>query len=142
MRSFRASFLPLATFVLAGVAGCGGGGDLVPVSGTLTYKGKPVTNAYVDFFPEPGRPSWGQTDEQGRFTLHYDKDHDGAVAGKHRVAVRRRLVTLDEQEAYMKGQKPPSSKELDEFFEKYSTENSKIEIIIEKSAKNLKLDWD
>jgi hypothetical protein len=108
----------------------------------LTYKGKPVTNAYVDFIPEQGRPSWGQTDEQGRFKLNYDREHDGAVVGKHKVSVRMRPTTTAEQEAVMMGKKSPLSKEMADFFDKYSLANSKKEVVIEKDTNDLKLDWD
>ena len=68
------------------LAGCGDSGPkIVPVTGTLKYKGQPVTNATLWFQPETGRPSWGQTDEQGHFTLNYDRGHEGAVPGKHKV---------------------------------------------------------
>ena len=60
---------------------------VVPVSGTLTYKGKPVTNAFINFVPESGRPSMGETDQSGRFTLTYDPQTKGAQVGKHRVFV-------------------------------------------------------
>jgi hypothetical protein len=143
MLSCRKPLLPwVALLLLVAPAGCGGGPRIVEVSGTLTNKGKPVTNAYVYFVPENGRPSWGQTDEQGRFTLNYDRGHDGALIGKHTVAVKLRPVTSAENLAVMKGEKPPLSKEMAEFFNKYSVEKSKVEVVIDKNTKNLKLDLD
>jgi len=60
------------------LAGCGGSG-IVTVSGTLTYKGKPVTNAFINFVPaDGGRPSMGETDASGKFTLTYDPQTKGA----------------------------------------------------------------
>lgn len=134
--------LRAAPLLLVALAGCGGGGKVVKVSGTLTYKGKPVTNAYIDFVPKEGRPSWGQTDEQGHFTLNYDSQQQGAVRGKHKVSVRMRPVTTADQEAIMNGQKPPLSADMAAFFEKYSVENSKKEVTIDGSTTDLKLDWD
>lgn len=115
---------------------------IVPVSGVLKYKGKPVTNAFVDFIPEQGRPSWGQTDQEGRFTLNYDNEHDGAMIGKHKVAVRFRPTTPAENEAMMRTNKPPLSKDMVEFFEKYGPGTSKQEVVIEKATKDLALNWD
>jgi hypothetical protein len=89
-----------------------------------------------------GRPSWGQTDEQGRFKLNYDRGHDGALIGKHTVSVRARPVTHAENLAALRGQKLPLSKDLTEFFNKYSVEKSKVEVVIDKNTKDLKLDWD
>src|SRR5207245_1781850 len=148
MLSFRKSYLvwaaPLLFLVLAG--GCGGSGPtIVPVTGTLTYKGKPVTNARIDFMPDNGRPSWGATDEEGRFKLNYDREHDGAVVGKHKVwvkMVQSRPTTKAEQEAAIMGKKLPMSRDVAAFFDKYGEKNSKVEVVIDKSTKELKLDWD
>jgi hypothetical protein len=138
--------LPWVALVLFfGVVGCGESGPkIVKVEGMLAYKGKPVTNAYIDFVPGPGegRPSWGQTDAQGRFKLHYDRKQEGAVVGKHKVYVRMRPTTPAEQQAVMMGRPAPLSKEMAAFFDKYSVENSKAEVVIEKSTSDLKLDWE
>jgi hypothetical protein len=42
--------------VLAAAIGCGGSGGppLVPISGTVTFKGQPVPAGYVSFTPGPG----------------------------------------------------------------------------------------
>ncbi|MCI0458613.1 MAG: hypothetical protein L0Z62_16750 [Gemmataceae bacterium] len=124
--------------LLVALAGCSEGPQVVPVSGILTYKGKPVSNAFVFFQPEDGRPSVGETDDEGRFKLNYDRRQDGALVGKHKVSVKMR----PEQEAVMLGKKPPRmSRELHEFFDKYSAEKSKIEVEIAKKTTDLKLDW-
>lgn len=132
--------------LMAAVVGCGSGGPaLVPVTGVLTYKGKPVANAGLRFLPEAGRPSSGQTDEEGRFTLSYDREHEGAVMGKHKVWVTRmptRPTTKAEQEAAIMGRKTPLSRDLSAFFDKYGEKNSKVEVVIDKNTKELKLDWD
>ena len=85
----------LAAAVLGLVAaGCGGDGKLprAPVSGRVTYKGKPVVGAAVSFLPEtPGwRAGVGKTDDQGRYVLGtYDPD-DGAPVGTCKVALSLR----------------------------------------------------
>jgi hypothetical protein len=138
----RKRFLRAAgPLLLVALAGCGDAG-IVPVTGTLTYKGQPVPNAYVDFIPENGRPSWGETDEQGRFKLNYDRTHDGAVVGKHKVSVRRKPATAAEREAEMLGKKLPTSQEMATFFDKYSSEKSTVEVTIDRNTRDLKLDWD
>ncbi len=143
MVSLRKAILPWTfLLLLLTLAGCGSGPGIVKVTGTLTYKGNPVTNAYVDFLPVDGqRPSWGETDSQGRFSLEYDSKTKGAVVGKHKVSVRMKPTTAAEQEAVMEGRKPPMSKEMATFFDKYSAEKSKVELTIDKST-DLKLDWD
>jgi len=68
--------------------GCGGGTAIAPVSGVVTYKGKPVPSADVTFAPENGgRAASGRTDDNGRFTLGTFEVSDGALIGKHKVAV-------------------------------------------------------
>ena len=105
MTILRSRNLPLAALpLLALVAGCGGDGPtIVKVTGRLTYKGQPVTNAILQFQPEYGRQSWAQTDAEGRFKINYDRQQDGAVIGKHKVWVEIRPTTPAEQEAAMLG---------------------------------------
>lgn len=83
----------LAAFaaLVAPTAGCGSAGPkVVPVAGTATRGGKPVADVELTFHPEKGRPSWANTEADGRFRLDYSRDRDGAVLGRHRVTVRGR----------------------------------------------------
>jgi len=130
-----------ALVVCFSLAGCGDSG-IVPVSGTLTYKGKPVTNAFINFVPEKGRPSMGETDASGRFTLAYDPQTKGAQVGKHKVFVTHNAVADAGQPGAIPGQAPKLSPDLKEFFSKYSSEKSKVEVTIDKKTDDLKLDWD
>ena len=124
------------------LAGCGKSDSIVPVKGVLTFKGKPVTNAWIDFMPEGGRMSSGQTDDQGRFKLAYDSKKPGAIIGKHKVILRPRPVTVAEQEAVMRGKKQPMPKELADMFDRYSPAKSTKEVIVENNSKELKIDLD
>jgi hypothetical protein len=124
------------------LTGCGGSGPVtVPVKGVLTFKGQPVTNAWIDFMPEGGRMSSGQTDDKGHFELAYDPQKRGALVGKHKVILRPRPVTTAEQEAVMRGKKQPMPKELADMFEKYGPANSKLVVTVER-GKEVKLDLD
>ncbi|WP_146561521.1 hypothetical protein [Posidoniimonas corsicana] len=79
-----------AMVALASIAavGCGDGGPKrVPVSGTVLIDGKPLTVGNVRFVPEGARPSYGQVDDEGRFTLSCFESGDGAVTGLHQVQV-------------------------------------------------------
>ena len=135
------SFRKVVALLVVALVGCGGPA-LVGVSGTLTHKGKPVPNALVSFMPENGRPSSGITDEDGHFTLQYDSEHEGSLIGKHTVSVKQRPATPEQQKAAMLGKKLPMSKDLADFFEKYSPGNSKHEVVIDKNTRELKLDLD
>jgi hypothetical protein len=52
----------------------------------LNYDGKPVAKGRVLFQPEKGHPADGEI-ENGKFTLRTYKDGDGAVVGRHKVAI-------------------------------------------------------
>jgi hypothetical protein len=143
--SFAHDSLPrwAAALLVVALAGCHDGSPkVVKVTGTLTYKGKPVTNAYLRFRPEFGRPSWGQTDDEGRFKLNYDKQQDGAVVGKHKVWFEARPASAAEQEAVEMGKRLSLSKDMAAFFDKYSAEKSTLTVDITPDTKDLRLDLD
>ncbi len=81
----------LLGLVLPSLAGCGSGEeklDLVPASGVLTYKGKPLSGYQVFFKPEGDlRPANGTTDENGKFVLGTAGDANGALVGKFNVYI-------------------------------------------------------
>jgi hypothetical protein len=135
----RASVLLFLGCVL--LAGCGGS-NVVPVSGTLTYKGRPVTNAFVHFVPDTGRPSRGETDPSGKFTLVYDPETKGAERGKHRVFVQYNPLADASLPGTIPGEPPKLSKELQEFFTKYGGDKSPVQVEITKGTSDLKLEWD
>lgn len=140
LRSFlRASAFALAVCFL--ISGCGSS-NVVPVSGTLTYKGKPVTNAVVNFMPETGRPSSAKTDQNGQFTLLYDPQIKGAQIGKHRVFVTLNTAADQNLPGAIPGEAPKLSRESNEFFSKYGNEKSTVEVVIDKARPDLKLEWD
>ena len=79
---------------IAVVTGCGGDDNApkiekqptVPVTGILTYKGKPVANASVAFFSLDAKvASRGKTDAAGTFVLSTYGTDDGAPPGKYKV---------------------------------------------------------
>jgi hypothetical protein len=78
----------LCSFAAILASGCGDGAPPIGlVTGKVTYKGKPVAAATVSFMPTNGRPSWGITDAEGNYKLHWDEDHDGAEVDQHRVTI-------------------------------------------------------
>jgi hypothetical protein len=93
MRTASAAAILSAAALLLPLVGCGsssatGGATTLPVKGTVTYKGKPLTKGTVTFEPEgAGKEATGAIQPDGTFVLTtYTKD-DGAVVGKHRVMV-------------------------------------------------------
>ena len=75
--------------------GCSGesGPPTAPVSGVVTYEGKPVQYANVIFFPQnipDAHTAFAQTDEEGRFsgmTTAGSSVGSGAAVGSHFVTI-------------------------------------------------------
>ncbi len=91
MRNFSLIAAALSATVLIAITGCGGG-DLAPVSGTVTYGGEPVAKLRMVFSPKPigenyavGPYSSGQTDDNGHFTLMTRYKDTGAFIGSHQL---------------------------------------------------------
>jgi hypothetical protein len=85
-----AVFFAIATLVV----GCGPNRKTVAkVGGTVTYRGKGVGGVSVLFSPIavnnnlPGKSAIGITDADGRFWLSTYSENDGAVVGKHAIAI-------------------------------------------------------
>lgn len=86
----------LPACLLIALTGCGDGRPArITVSGRVLIDGKPLTIGLVQFVPKGARPSAGQLDQDGRFTLTcYDRD-DGIVPGIHRVTVAAKEMLPD-----------------------------------------------
>ena len=83
--------LLLTAIVLSLAAGCGQRGNypaLGSVSGKVTLDGTPVSGAMIEFTPvSDGRPSSGETDSAGNYTLQYTSAAEGARIGEHAVKI-------------------------------------------------------
>jgi hypothetical protein len=70
-------------------AGCSKETGLVPVGGTVTLEGKPVSGLIVTFAPQgetAGNGAMGFVDDSGRFTLTDSHGEAGAHPGNYRVS--------------------------------------------------------
>jgi hypothetical protein len=89
----------LRFFIVCAIAGALGGcaksgyGELglLPVSGTVTLDGKPLSGAKVAFEGEDKRTAIGTTDSAGHYTLMYDSQTPGVTPGPKTV----RITTAD-----------------------------------------------
>lgn len=83
--------LLLSLVALAGLIGCGGGGETGParfvVSGKLTNGGQPLANVIVSFESADGHSAIATTDSEGKYSLD-------AVEGSHVV-----MLSLDNSAA-------------------------------------------
>ena len=88
MRQFQA--LLGLSFAIVILSGCGGDPNVATVSGLVTLDGEPLDRVSVLFQPEKGgRPSFGVTDEQGRYKLTYSRTQKGASVGSCIVKVTK-----------------------------------------------------
>jgi len=73
------------------LTGCSSGpGDMpkiAPVTGVVTIDGQPLPEAEILFQPASGRASTGLTDENGKYTLMFNRDASGAKIGPHDVSI-------------------------------------------------------
>jgi len=77
----------LLIFACTAVGCSDGRPSRVPVSGQVLIDGEPLTFGAVRFHPEEGRPSTGELDQEGRFSLSTFEPGDGCPLGTHRVAI-------------------------------------------------------
>jgi hypothetical protein len=92
----RAAAAGLALSLLLVVAGCGSSADaqrvaVHPVSGEVTFNGKPAAGAFVVFHSKQGDASFpaprAYVDPQGRFSLSTYDGGDGAPVGEYAVTL-------------------------------------------------------
>lgn len=134
----------LAAFLfLVPLVGCGADGPrIVSVTGIVRRAGQPVPHLYLTFEPENGRPSWASSDEQGRFTLKYDRHQDGGLVGTHKVYVDFKPRDPAEEEAFRTGKKSAPA-ELRAILKKYGgRDRSPLTVVIEKAGQVLELNLD
>lgn len=96
MRCAVRDIIVLAAMFSLFAAGCSEPGEFetAEVQGKVVFNGQGVPNATIIFTPvsqpgaqKAGKSATGTTDEQGNFTLSTYAPNDGAVIGKHSVAM-------------------------------------------------------
>jgi hypothetical protein len=142
MPSCRRLWLACLLFLPAALLGCSDGPKIVRVSGTVTRAGKPVPHLHLNFLPETGRPSWALTDENGHYTVHYDREHEGAVVGTHKVWVQFRAASPSEEAALYggKAKRPPDQAAILEKYGKEATTPLKYDINKNNQVIDIELD--
>lgn len=103
--AFRAAAL-LAGMGLIFVLGCGddtGLGKRYPVSGKVTYDGKPVEKGRIDFVSTSGGRAASGDIVNGEYTLTTATPKDGALPGSYKVTIASVEVDTSQMEAVAKG---------------------------------------
>lgn len=82
---------------------------MVPVSGTVSLDGKPLSGADVSFVPTGqtlGQGAVGRTDKDGSFTLHGRRGGEGAATGSYKVVISKRVMP-DGSDVHADDKTPP-----------------------------------
>lgn len=107
-RRWRFPALGIVFLGVLGLSGCGGGQPVYPVQGQIVYsdgspatdlEGFTVTFESVEHGPtaeQAGIGAWGLVQSDGTFTVGTYKPADGAIPGKHRVAISPEVQLADE----------------------------------------------
>jgi len=87
--------------LVAFVGGCGSGSNLnlAPVSGTVTYRGQPLTHGQVVFLPQgdtKGPQAVGEIGSDGKYAM-MTANKSGAAVGTHKVTVICRRKVSEEE---------------------------------------------
>ena len=141
------SRLGFALIVAIGLSGCGGGGEAGPalhaVSGVVTHNGQPLPKMAVKFSPVAGGSySTATTDEQGKFTLQYNMNKSGAIAGENIVSAEYVPRTPEEESAASRPNFAPPAP-YKEVIKKYGTkETSPYRVTIDGPKENLDVKLD
>ena len=73
---------------LGGLTGCTDSANMAEVTGKVTYRGRPLVFASVEFNPVGnGKGSIGWTDERGEYVMNYSLSQPGVLIGRHRVVL-------------------------------------------------------
>ncbi len=89
--------------------------ETAPVTGKVTFQGRPVPEGTITFYPAEGRSATARLRPDGSYTLTTFDEGDGAIVGSHEVTIeaarfagRPRATSFEEEIAKAKsgGQAP------------------------------------
>ena len=95
---YQKGFYQAIAFILLSAAACGG--KTATVSGTVTYRGEPLTSGYVVFYDSNGQTASGRLDAAGQYTVYK------APVGEVKVAVFSIDPTRKPPVGFTKGKEP------------------------------------
>lgn len=141
--TFSKLLTPVALLAAACLlSGCDKSGPtLVEASGTLMRNGQPVPYLMVHFAPvDGGKPSWGVSDESGRFSLKQNNKSPGVLTGAHTVTVEWRPLSPRDEADPQNARKP---KDLEAILEKYGPQaKSPLQMEITKATPDMEISLD
>lgn len=130
----NAVFLALAIIAMIFAHGCGKQGrELSPITGQVSYQGKPLRFGSVMIEHKYGQPATAAIQPDGTFVIATLGEGEGAAAGKHRV----RIACFEAQDPAGKvGHDPPVKLGKSLIPEKYTSFDSSGLTITVRSDKN------
>ncbi len=78
-----------------------GGPSLGQVSGSVTYKGQPLSQGEISFFPTNGRPAFGKIVDGKIVEATFVATNDGVPVGTHQVSIQS-MTNADDMYAEQK----------------------------------------
>lgn len=136
LRTGRLCLRPVAAgsvFMVVGAIVCVGCSDsyqqeTATVRGTITLDGQPLTSGSVMFVPDKGRGALAPIEADGTFTLGTYGDFDGAIVGRHKIAV------YPPQAAGERNVAPPGARPIPQRYQ--SSETSQLEADVKAGEDN------
>jgi hypothetical protein len=123
----------LVTAASALSLGCSDGRpERVAVSGVVKIDGVPLRDGFITLVPAKGRSSFGDIDDQGRFTLTTYEPGDGAPIGVAKVEVVGRESLSETQARWLAPKK----------YADRSTSELEVEITEPTDGLEINLSWD
>lgn len=101
----------LLTGLVCTLIGCGASTEAVPVTGTVTFKDKPMAKINVMFVPvnKQGIIAQGTSDEKGKFSLQTIDPNDGAIPGDYKVSFKYVSDIVPDMPGFSGGVQPEKS---------------------------------
>lgn len=128
--------------LLLTLVSCNTNPTVVKVTGTVTRHGKAVPNLWLTFEPEQGKPSWGKTDEEGRYALKFFDEGEGALVGSHRVYVTFKPSSPEEEMKILRGEvvQPPEMQAIKKKYGSYETTPLRFDVNESNRVIDIRLD--
>ncbi|MFO0929452.1 MAG: hypothetical protein U0736_20885 [Gemmataceae bacterium] len=110
----RPRLIPLVLFAVLLLTGCGGRPTLVPVTGAVTFHGKPLTAGSIWFHPAEGSSYQGEKPScllglDGSFTMRTYPHGNGVPPGTYKVTLAPELANRISRPQYADPAKTPWS---------------------------------
>ena len=100
----------------------------------MTHNGKPLTGIILVFTPlSGGRPSYGNVDENGKFSMAFTNDAAGVAAGQNIVTLMQPNPNPDT---------PPLTPEMRALFDKYGEGKSSLNVTVDGDKNDFELKLD